>query len=110
MNAALLDEAEARALKVKQTEWALIREDLTLTKPTEIPPGPAIRGIHNYPKGQFRNIAHNRLKWAKPNYFEFIPKQNAPFEADISLPWRRPFGATDVQPSERCKREANYGN
>jgi hypothetical protein len=28
----------------------------------------------------------------------------------ISLPWRRPFGATDVQPSERCKREANYGN
>jgi hypothetical protein len=80
VNADLLDEAEARALKAKQREWALTREEITKRKPSEIPPGPEIRGIHNYPIGQFKNIARARLKWVEPNSFEFIPKQNAAFE------------------------------
>jgi hypothetical protein len=79
MNTRLLDAAEASALEAKQKHWARVKERLRQKKSIEVPPRAEIRSIDDYPIGRFDNLAHNRLEWVQPNYFEFIPKRNGPF-------------------------------
>jgi len=75
----LLEPDEAAALDAKRTGRDAIIKELKNRQSIEIPPGPSIRSIQDYPIGKFENLASIRMRWVGPDYFEFIPKITAPF-------------------------------